>query len=206
MAAAEKRKKGVKVQIAYLDESGKPVEGRSIPKGVSGLLVVVPEAAVNEKVMFSAFGEDTEHVLTQAAAFGLATIFRNCVNTAEEGAAEGGDVFLRRLAALKTGIWSASGEGGGAEPMILTAIRATLSDSGHTEEQVEEKMAELAERWEGFTPKQRKEQQALWMKKGPIASHYNRLRTEELQARLDRAKAAQAAADGNTAEADIDAL
>jgi hypothetical protein len=205
MAEATPRKKGVKVQIAYLDESGQAVEGRSIPKGVTGLLVTVPEAAVNERVLFESF-PDAEHVLTQAAAFGLATIFRNCVNTAEEGAAEGGEVFLRRLASLRAGVWSTAGEGGGGEPMILTAIKATLLDSGHTAEQVEEKMAELAERWDGFTPKQRKEQQTAWMTKGPIASHYNRLRAEELQARLDRAKAAQKAADGNTAEAQLEDL
>lgn len=203
MAEAEKRKKGVKVQIAYLDENGQPVEGRTIPKGVSGLQVTVPEAAINERVLFSSFGEDAEHVLTQAAAFGLGTIFRNCVNTAEEGAAEGGEVFLRRLASLRQGIWSTAGEGGGGEPMILTAIRATLQESGHTADQIEEKMAELAERWEGFTPKQRREQQADWLKKGAIAANYNRLRAEELQARLDRAKAQQAQAEGNTAEADI---
>jgi hypothetical protein len=203
MAEATPRKKGVKVQIAYLDENGQSVAGRSIPKGCTGLLVTVPEASVNEIVLFEDLPDESN---TQAAAFGYATVFRNCVNTAEEGAAEGGEVFLRRLASIKAGIWSTAGEGGGGEPMILTAIKATLLDSGHTTEQVEEKMAELAERWESFTPKQRKEQQSAWMTKGPIASHYNRLRAEELQARLDRAKAAQKAADGNTAEAQLEDL
>lgn len=195
---AEKRQKNTKVEVKFIDGAGE--EHSRIPKGVAGVRVSVPAAGYTEKLMFAEMPED---ILVQGAAFGIGTVLRNCVNTASDEL-EGAQTLQGRVDGWKKGEWASTGEGGiGGTPLIIQAIQATLEGAGKDPEEVKENIAEKLEKWAEMSPKQRKDQQAEWLKVGPVKVHYYRIKEEQLRAQLARV---QGAADGDTAEGDIESL